>query len=240
MTKNEIKYIQSLSDKKNRDETQKFVVEGPKMLEELLHSDFHIEKIWTSETLTDIPSHIVSEQISMVEMARMSHLKTPSTLLALVQKPQKTTLKSSDEWTLVLDGIQDPGNMGTIIRIADWFGISQIVASMDTSDCYNSKVVQATMGGIFRVKIEYTDLEQYLHATQMPIYGALLDGANVYQLKEKSKGILVIGNESKGIRTNIQPFIQKPITIPRIGQAESLNAAVATGIIVGQLTAPLP
>ncbi len=236
MTKNEIKYIQSLSDKKNRDTEKKFVVEGPKMVEELLKSDFHVEKIWGTDETFNTDSNIHFEKISVADMARISHLKTPSTLLALVHKPENISLTNKDEWTIVLDGIQDPGNLGTIIRIADWFGIAQIVASLDTADCFNSKVVQSTMGGIFRVKILYTDLEEYLGTTKMPIYGALLDGENVFQLKEKKKGILVIGNESKGIRPNIQSFIQKPITIPRIGQAESLNAAVATGIIVGQLT----
>ncbi|WP_447642417.1 MULTISPECIES: TrmH family RNA methyltransferase [Chitinophagaceae] len=236
MTKNEIKYIQCLSDKKNRDSEKKFVVEGPKMLEELLKSDFEVEKIWMTDIPEDIPSTIPCEHISSADMARISQLKTPSTLLALVAKPSTLSIKEMDEWTIVLDGIQDPGNMGTIIRIADWFGISQIVASLDTADCFNGKVVQSTMGGIFRVKIWYTDIVQYLETTKMPIYGALLNGANVYQLTSKPKGILVIGNESKGIRPNIQPFIQKPITIPRIGLAESLNAAVATGIIVGELT----
>lgn len=235
MTKNEIKYLQGLSDKKNRDLEKKFVVEGPKMIEELFKSDFQIEKIWGTEYLPNTDSDTLFEKISIADMSRISHLKTPSSLLALVHKPTEMSLKEKDEWTIVLDGIQDPGNMGTIIRIADWFGIAQIVASLDTADCFNSKVVQSTMGGIFRVKICYTDLEPYLENVKMPIYGALLDGENVFQLKDKSKGILVIGNESKGIREPIQPFIQKPITIPRIGQAESLNAAVATGIIAAQL-----
>jgi len=236
MTKNEIKYLQSLADKKNRDFEKKFVVEGPKMVAELLSADFQVEKIWTTEDDNTIPSNILSEKISAVDMARIGQLKTPTTLLALVHKPSEIQLQEKEEWTIALDGIQDPGNMGTIIRIADWFGIQQIVASLDTADCYNSKVVQATMGGIFRVKIQYTDLENYLSKTKMPVYGALLNGKNVYQLQEKPKGILIIGNESKGIRPNIQTFIKRPITIPRIGQAESLNAAVATGIIVGQLT----
>lgn len=235
MTKNEIKYLQSLSDKKNRDSENKFVVEGPKMIEELLQSDFAIEKIWGTEDQS-IATKVEFEKISEAEMSRISQQKTPSNILALVEKPQNTLATTSDEWIIVLDGIQDPGNLGTIIRIADWFGLNKIVASLDTADCYNSKVVQSTMGGIFRVNIFYTDLEVFLQKTDLPKYGALLDGENIYQLKDKPKGLLVIGNESKGIRPNIQTFITKPVTIPRIGKAESLNAAVATGIIVGQLT----
>ncbi|MFT4205201.1 MAG: RNA methyltransferase [Chitinophagaceae bacterium] len=235
MTKNEIKYIQNLSDKKNRDSEKRFIVEGPKMVKELLRSNFRIEKIWGTEDSIQPPSHVPFEKIAPTDMARISQLRTPSTLLALVHQPTESPTMETHAWTLALDGIQDPGNLGTIIRIADWFGITQIVASTDTADCYNSKVVQATMGGILRVHVQYSDLETYLQHTDQPIYGALLDGENIYQTKDNPKGILVIGNESKGIRPHIQSFIQHPVTIPRIGQAESLNAAVATGIIVGQL-----
>ena len=235
MTKNEIKYLQSLSVKKNRDIENKFVVEGIKMVEELLQSDFIVEKIWsTEESFGD--KKIPFEKISETEMSRISQLKNSGNILALVQKPESKNNLNSNCWTIVLDGIQDPGNLGTIIRIADWFGISQIVASLDTADCYNPKVVQSTMGGIFRIDIHYKELENYLSSNKMPVYGALLDGENIYQLNNKSKGVLIIGNESKGIRPEIMKYIQRPITIPRIGKAESLNAAVATGIIVGQLT----
>jgi TrmH family RNA methyltransferase len=137
--------------------------------------------------------------------------------------------------TLVLDGIQDPGNLGTIIRVTDWFGIDQIVASTDTADLYNSKVVQSTMGSITRVSVWYKDLTTWLSKSSVPVYGALLNGENIYYLKPIHEGLLVIGNESRGIRENILPFIKHAITIPKKGAAESLNAAMATGIILSHL-----
>src|SRR4029078_31018 len=143
----------------------------------------------------------------------------------LLQEPvQKNNL------VLVLDGIQDPGNLGTIIRIADWFGINQIIASEDTADIYNSKVVQSTMGSIIRVNVWYKNIEQWLNTSKTPVYGALLNRVSIYETQQISEGMLVIGNESKGIRSNILPYIQHAITIPAQGNAESLNAAVATGI----------
>ena len=136
---------------------------------------------------------------------------------------------------LALDGIQDPGNMGTILRIADWFGINQLVCSMDCVDIYNTKVVQSTMGSITRVQCWYTNLNEWLAGVEVPIYGALLNGKNVYDVEKMKEGIIVIGNESKGIRSDVFSFITHPVTIPKKGSAESLNAAVATGIILSHL-----
>jgi len=137
--------------------------------------------------------------------------------------------------TLLLDGIQDPGNMGTIIRIADWFGIDQIIASEDSVEFYNPKVIQSTMGSFIRVNCWYKNLPEQLQHASVPIYGALLDGQSVNEIGKINEGILVIGNESKGIRDAVLPFISKAVTIPRIGYAESLNAAVATGILLSHL-----
>jgi TrmH family RNA methyltransferase len=133
----------------------------------------------------------------------------------------------------VLDGIQDPGNFGTIIRIADWFGIKQIIAGEDCVEVYNPKVIQSTMGSICRVNVWYNNLQQWLVNIDVPVYGALLNGENVYNLKSITEGLLIIGNESKGIREPLKSIITHPITIPKRGNAESLNAAIATGIIVG-------
>ncbi|QES88174.1 TrmH family RNA methyltransferase [Rhizosphaericola mali] len=236
MTKNEIKHIQSLADKKIRSQENVFIVEGIKLLAELLTSNFIIQKVYTTddawiENNPLIPSELIAE----FEMKKISQLKTASPYFAIVTAPIKLDKLPFQERALILDGIQDPGNLGTIIRIADWFGIAHIIASNDTADCYNSKVIQATMGGIFRINIHYVDLLDYLPNVKIPILGALLHGENINKITKITDAQLIIGNESKGIRSAIQPFIQKAITIPQYGKAESLNAAVATGILVAQI-----
>jgi TrmH family RNA methyltransferase len=150
------------------------------------------------------------------------------------QKPKEIDI--AGQLTIVLDGIQDPGNLGTIIRTADWFGIHQIVASEDTADVYNPKVIGATMGSFMRVQVHYTNLAAWMPAVKIPVYGALLEGENVFTTKAPKQGLLVIGSEGKGIRENIIDFITHPVTIPKTGGAESLNAGIAAGIIVAQLT----
>ena len=236
LSKNELKYIQSLYHKKVREETGLFVAEGVKLVNELLHSDFVVKKIYAVKewkATTDFDAINIIEQF---ELEKISNLSTPNQVLALVE--QKKLLQEpvqKNNLVLVLDGIQDPGNLGTIIRIADWFGISEIVASEDTADIYNSKVVQSTMGSIIRVKVWYKNIEQWLNTSTTPVYGALLNRVSIYETQKISEGILVIGNESKGIRGNILPYIQHAITIPAQGNAESLNAAVATGIILSHL-----
>ena len=237
LSKNELKYIQSLCHKKQRQETGLFLAEGPKLVEELLHSDYRIKKIlatgrWTEEHGTN---HIV-EQVTEAELGKISALQTPNQVLAIVeQKALATEPVIEGRLSLVLDGIQDPGNMGTIIRIADWFGIEQIIASEDTVELYNPKVIQSTMGSFMRIKLGYKPLTHFLSALQVPVYGALLTGNNLYEQPLLKEGVLVIGNESKGIRPELLPFISHPVTIPRIGGAESLNAAVATGILLSHL-----
>ena len=149
---------------------------------------------------------------------------------------QKKEIDIAGPLTIVLDGIQDPGNLGTIIRTADWFGITQIVASEDTVDVYNPKVIGATMGSFMRVSVTYKNLADWMPTVKLPVYGALLEGENVFTIKTPQKGLLVIGSEGKGIRENILDFITHPVTIPKTGEAESLNAGIAAGIIVAQLT----
>jgi TrmH family RNA methyltransferase len=169
-------------------------------------------------------------------LERISSLQTPNKVLAVVEQesPHKEPVLNN-QLTLVLDGIQDPGNLGTIIRIADWFSIKQIIASGDTVELYNPKVVQSTMGSITRVEVWHKDLEFFLQSVKQPVYGALLNGKNMHSEPPVTEGLLVIGNESKGISKELVPYISHPITIPRLGGAESLNAAVATGIIVSHL-----
>ncbi|ANI88239.1 hypothetical protein A9P82_02320 [Arachidicoccus ginsenosidimutans] len=236
ISKNEIKYIQSLYHKKTRDKENVFIVEGQKMVTELFQSNFGIKKVYATEKYV-VPEWYSSAvtMISDIELGKMSRLETPNQVLAVVEKKQQQQRIDTEQIILALDGIQDPGNLGTIIRIADWFGIQQIVASQDSADCYNPKTVQATMGSIFRVDVQYLDLNNFLSQSKTKILGALLNGNNVLQHSSISKGILVIGNESKGIRENIKPYINEAVSIPAFGKAESLNAAVATGIILSHL-----
>lgn len=237
ITKKEIKYIQSLYHKKNRDEERLFIAEGPRIIKELLESDYDVKQLYaTAQWVNDNKEHADAVEINEDELRKISQLQTPNQVLAVVAK--KTTSAApvlQQSLTLVLDGIQDPGNMGTIIRIADWFGITQIVAAPDSADVYNSKVIQATMGSFLRVDIWYKDLISFLENASVNVYGALLNGQDVRTVKANNGGILVIGNESKGISKELLPYIQHPVTIPRTGHAESLNAAVATGIILSHM-----
>lgn len=237
ISKNEIKYIQSLFQKKNRDTHGLFIAEAVKLVDELLNSDFHMQEIYaTKEWIHAHPSTPGVTLIEPFELEKISALTTPNQVLAVVKKniPLHEPLDKG-QLTLVLDGIQDPGNLGTIIRIADWFGITQIVAGNDTVDLYNSKTVQSTMGSICRVQVWYKELSSWLANVKLPVYGAMLNGDDINKAKRLNEGYIVIGNESKGIRQNILPFIQYPLTIPAKGKAESLNAAVATGIILSHL-----
>ncbi len=238
LSKNELKYIQSLCQKKQRISERLFLAEGTKLVAELLEAGYPIKNIYALESwaapLPDLPI----TRISPIELEKISTLQTPNQVVVVAEQREPTgepVLKN--KLTLVLDGIQDPGNLGTIIRIADWFGIDQIIASNDTVELYNPKVIQATMGSFLRVKIWYRELEELLTTINVPVYGALLNGTSMYATKPPKEALLVIGNESKGIRENILPYIKHAITIPRTGKAESLNAAVATGILLAQLCA---
>ncbi|MGI8950546.1 MAG: TrmH family RNA methyltransferase [Chitinophagaceae bacterium] len=238
ISKNEVKYIQSLYDKKNRDEEGLFIAEGPKLVKELLESNLIIKNIFaTNEWIKQNISDSIVKEISPDELKSISNLQTPNQVLAVVQKKPVLSVPGLEEkLSLMLDGIQDPGNFGTIIRIADWFGIDTIFASGDTADVYNPKVIQSTMGSFIRINIFYGHLKNILkQAFLLPVYGAMLNGKSVYEMKQIKEGIIVIGNESKGIRYNILPYIFHPITIPQKGKAESLNAAIATGIILSHL-----
>ncbi|MFD2921875.1 TrmH family RNA methyltransferase [Terrimonas rubra] len=246
ISKSKLKYIQSLGHKKFRDEAGVFLVEGPKMVAEILQ-----EKLLTVTGLYALQDWItaneqlvqrVSEQVEIVavdeiSLAKISQLTTPNKVVAVVTQQPLLPAVDTSQLTLVLDTIQDPGNLGTIIRIADWFGIRQLVCSQECADRYNPKVVQSTMGSIARVGFYYTDLPDFLKANNNTrIYAAALDGIPVQNLGKLGNGFLVIGNESKGISPEVMNLVNVRMTIPRIGQAESLNAAVATGIILSHVT----
>lgn len=234
LSQSKIKQIRSLQQKKCRDEHHLFVVEGEKMVLELLNSiPDQIEYCVTTpefEALKDF--NVLFYQCNQEDLKRCSSLKTPNKVLAVVRKLKFPEQNSS--FILALDSVQDPGNMGTIMRLADWFGVEQIICSNTTVDCYNPKVIQASMGAFLRVKVEYVDLKQYLSTVDLPVYGALLEGENIYKQTLKPKGILLLGNEGNGISTEIQSFISHPVSIPRKGSAESLNVSIATGILLSE------
>lgn len=231
LSKNKIKWIRSLRLKKNRDAEGLFIVEGTKMVQEILDGNFaEVEcLITTDETFN---SKGITYLTDASTMKSISGLSTPGSLLAVVRKPEIES--EGTGWTLALDGIQDPGNLGTIIRTADWFGIQEIICSINTVDCFNPKVVQSTMGSLFRVSVRYESLEDYFERDTRPIFGALLEGENMHSLEAPKEGILLMGNEGKGISSELMESITNPIHIPGKGGAESLNVAVATGILLGK------
>ena len=242
LTKNTIKQIASLRQQKFRKELGLFVVEGRKMVEELLHSQFETVGLYATEAfLADYPSFANAEIASEVQMQQMSGQDTPPGILAVVRIPEQGDIKTSSRFVLVLDGIANPGNMGTLIRTAEWFGIQDVICSNDCVELWNPKTVQATMGSLFRVKVWKTDLPVFLQkakSERKAVYGALLNGEDLFQMPTKPEGVIVIGSESHGIRPEVLPCITHPITIPRVsGSAtESLNAAVAGGIIIAEMT----
>ncbi|MEO8721082.1 MAG: RNA methyltransferase [Ginsengibacter sp.] len=245
LNKKIVKYIQSLSHKKFRDEEGVFVAEGPKIVSEFLLSENGVcniicaEKSWLTENEILIkqlnPNNIFETDDHWLKS--ISLLKTPNQVVAVFKKKPPIEIKEfSDKISLMLDDLQDPGNMGTIIRIADWFGIENIVCSDNSVDCYNPKVVQSTMGSLLRVNVLYTDLMFFIGKNKkINLYASALSGLSVYDLPKITEGIILIGNESKGIQSDLLKVASTRITIPRFGRAESLNAAVASGIILSQI-----
>jgi TrmH family RNA methyltransferase len=245
--KAKIKYIQSLGQKKHRDEEGVFIAEGTKIVIDLLHSASHyVKEVYAvKEWLKDNRGHPQKEifnEIDNEELEKLSQLKTPNQVIAVVKKfDAGKAIEVKGKVTLVLDTIQDPGNFGTIIRIADWFGLPQIVCSHDCADVYNPKVVQATMGSITRVNVFYTDLLYWLKQTGgVAIYATALEGKDVTKMNALEEGLIIIGNESRGIHEEILALANEKITIPGKGGAESLNAAVAVGIVLSHIARPGP
>lgn len=243
IAKSEVKYIQSLAHKKFREEEGVFVIEGVKMVGELLTEfpkkivQLYATQQWLDESKSILPFEIPIIVVDEKELLRISQLKTPNQVIATVKIPEPTIDADSNGVTLVLDQIQDPGNLGTIIRTCDWFGVQTIICSLDTVDAYNPKTVQAAKGSLLRMNIQYRNLCSYLEATQgVPVYAALLDGKSIHEIQVKGPTILVIGNEANGISKEVLALTSDAITIPRKGSAESLNAAIATAIILAHLS----
>lgn len=234
VSKNDVKRIKQLEYKKYRQREGLFVAEGPKVVGDLLRCGFRPKMLFaTDEWQEGTGTNFVVERVSNDELRKISFLQHPQQVLALMPIPQHQQNPTPEGLCLALDGIQDPGNLGTIIRIADWFGIKDIFCSMDTADAWSPKVVQATMGSIARVNIFYVDLRQTLRDTALPIYGTLLDGENIYRQELSEVGIIVMGNEGNGISFPIRQLISQKLFIPCYHDgdtAESLNVAIATAI----------
>ena len=237
ISKNQIKIINSLQQKKFRKIHQQFFAEGKKVIQELLNSNFElIELFTTQESFSNVPKSQINT-ISDADLKKISALVTPNESLAIFKIPNENKLKTENGLTIALDDIRDPGNMGTIIRLADWFGVLQIVCSNETVDVYNPKVVQSTMGSLARVNVVYLNLNDYIKTCNLPVYGTLLEGKNIYSEKFNRNAVVVLGNESNGISATIQELITQKITIPRFGtlqETESLNVATATAIVLSE------
>ena len=238
ISKEQIKKIRSLQQKKFRDIHQMFIIEGPKMIQEAINKapESILEIFGVSERENFILPQFQYQQITEKNLQQVSGLKNPQSQLAICQYLPKEEIKT--DFILAIDTVQDPGNLGTILRLASWFGVKKIVASKETVDCYNPKVVQASMGAIFTVQIEYVDLKTYLSNASLPIYGALLDGENIYTKSIERKGILLLGNEGNGIHEDLIPLVNHRITIPQFGEGESLNVAMATAILLSEFSRP--
>lgn len=228
------KLITSLSQKKYRQKHQLFVVEGVKVVREFLKSSYELEILFSTDNDFSFLDCFI--EVSPQELKKISSLKTPNKVLALFKIPRETKVDSSG-LILALDTINDPGNLGTIIRLCDWFGVKQLICSRETVDCYNSKVVQASMGSLTRVSISYLNLAAYLERVSLPIFVADMDGVSVYKSQLPSSAILVMGNEANGISEPIKQLISTKLSIPRYGnsqQVESLNVASATAILLNE------
>ena len=241
MTKAEIQHLRSLGDKRTRDAEGLFIAEGDKLVEEILSSRLRVRKVYT--TRSDMSGAVI-EQIDRRDMERISALKTATTTIAVVEQPRHK-LKISNLYgrlTLALDGVQNPGNLGTIIRLADWFGIEDILCTKECADCYNPKVVQATMGAILRVRVHYVDdlaaMLVSLRDKGTAIYGTLLDGQSIYTTELRQEGIIVMGNEGRGLSDACRAVVSHKLLIPPYpatrSTSESLNVAMATGIVLAE------
>jgi len=236
LSKNQLKLITSLQQKKYRIKHGLFIAEGIKVIHELLNSDFVCEYLYCTGDFEHEIKKYKPEIISDKELKKISNLITPNKAFGVFKIPEQKQVRQ-EGLILILDAIKDPGNLGTIIRLCDWFGVEQLICSHETVDCYNSKVVQSTMGSLSRISIVYTNLKDFLNLTKLPIYGALLEGKNVYKSNLPSEGVLIMGNESNGISEEIKELISYQITIPRFGhirETESLNAATATAILLSE------
>lgn len=238
LSKNTVKFIKSLHQKKYRNESGKFFVEGVKSVLEVLNSDFLVDLLIVTESFQKEHSGIIKSfqgeliQVTQNQLEQLGQYQSNDAALAVVRMKNNTAFDhEKEELILALDDVRDPGNLGTIIRVADWYGIKKLVFSPQTAEFYNPKVIQASMGSFTRVQFFYEDLEKVFDQWKVPVYGAFLDGENIHQMKKPTSGILLMGNEAKGISPEIEKKVTQKVTIPGFGQAESLNVAIATAIL---------
>lgn len=234
VSKSQIKLITSLQQKKYRDREGLFIAEGPKVISELKEAGLKLHSFFSTEFSED--TSYVNFSVTEVELQKMSGLKTANKSLAVFEIPKQATI-ASEGLVLALDAIRDPGNLGTIIRLCDWFGVTQLLCSLDTADCYNPKVIQATMGSISRVQVHYLNLAEYLSNASVPVFGGVLNGQNLYTSEIPKSGIIVMGNEANGISEEVTEALTHKITIPQFGaeqKTESLNVATATAILLSE------
>lgn len=243
LSKSQIGFIKSLHQKKYRKENGLFIVEGMKTLMEFFSSKYQIQSIYYlpqyQSLLPKLPSNIKLFEVNNAELEKISALQAPQGILALITIPANEeadpeNLKHS--FSLVLDGVQDPGNMGTIIRTADWFGFRHIICSANTVEVFNPKTVQATMGSLARVQVSYVNLTEYLPRVNVPLYAAMLDGESIFKVNWQQEGLIVLGNEGKGISDEVAELVARRITIPRVGAAESLNVSISAAIICAEVS----
>lgn len=235
LSKSQIKLITSLKQKKYRQQHKLFVAEGKKIILELLQSNLQLHKLYTTTFGFGVLDGLVT-QVTDNELKKISFLKTPNTALAVFKIPNATPI-DFNKLVVALDDVRDPGNLGTIIRLCDWFGVRDLICSLETVDCYNPKVVQSTMGSITRVNVSYVELKQILKTQKTDVFGAFMDGTIVYEAQLPNSGILVLGNEANGIGNSIEKLVTKRISIPRFGElqaTESLNVANAAAILLSE------
>jgi len=234
LSKSQIKLITSLKQKKYRQQNGFFVVEGVKTIKELLQSNLELQKLYATESFNiDAKDEVI---ISDSDLKRISFLTRPNKALAIFKIPEPKPIDNSG-LIVALDAIRDPGNLGTIIRLCDWFGVKELICSKETVDCFNPKVIQATMGSITRVNVSYIDLVSFIEESDIPVFGAFMEGKNVYNRTLPKKGILVMGNEANGVSKEVEAVITEKISIPRFGDlqaTESLNVATATAILLSE------
>ncbi|RKD16303.1 RNA methyltransferase [Pelobium manganitolerans] len=240
ISKSQVSFVKSLHQKKYRKEHQLFIVEGYKAVSEFAQSDFGIDSIFYtpdfSAKVANLSNKRKDYELSPTDLKKISLLQNPQGVLALVQMPENQKLQAEfDDLVLVLDGVQDPGNLGTIIRTADWFGFKQLVCSEDCVEVYNPKVVQATMGSLTRVKVNYQNLNELFAAHHLPKYGMLLNGENIFNTVWPQKGFVVLGSEGNGISEGLLSSITHPLTIPGGQNTESLNVAIAGAICCAEI-----
>jgi TrmH family RNA methyltransferase len=242
LSKSQISFVNALHQKKHRKEHGLFIAEGGKSVAEFTQSNYIIDTIFytpeAGSTFINVSPKVKFQEVTETELKKISTLTTPQDALALIQIPERTNISAGSfkgKFVLVLDGVQDPGNVGTIIRTADWFGISDLICSTNTVEAYNPKVVQASMGSLSRMNVYYEDLTRFLSSAKATVYAALLNGKSLYETKFENEGFIILGNEGNGISADVKNLDHTAITIPSFGKAESLNVAISAAIICSEL-----